>query len=178
MNAPTNCAVAVLSAVCLSFASPAAAACNETAAANVRSSSLDDKGKINMLRGIGCDASDLAAKADGDFKAGLELNRKLNEQRAEKEKADREKKARKAEDEMAKVVAEDNERREAFEQEMANRCGEYPLELKVGMSEKLLAMGCAGQADLVGEDKRARVYRIYGALVSVFNGKVVRWVRQ
>lgn len=168
----------MLTAACLSVASPAAAACNEAAAVNIRSSSLDDKGKINMLRGIGCDASDLMKKADAEFKSGLELNRKLNEQRAEKERAEREERARKSEAEMAKAVAEDNARREAFEQEMADRCGEYPLELKIGMSEKLLAMGCAGQADLVGEDKRARVYRVYGALVSVLNGKVVRWVRQ
>lgn len=154
------------------------AACNESAAANVRSSTLDDKGKVNMLRALGCDTSDLTKKIDADFKAGLELNRQHNELIAAKKAAEREEKAKRAEAEMAATIAADNARRDAFDQEMANKCGEYPIELKIGMSEKLLKMGCAGQADLVGEDKRARVYQVYGALVSVLNGKVVRWVRQ
>lgn len=120
----------------------------------------------------------MVKKIDADLQIGLENNRKRNEQIAAKEKAEREEKARKSESEMNAVIAADNARRDAFDQEMADKCGEYPMDLKIGMSEKLLKMGCAGQADLVGEDKRARVYQMYGALVSVLNGKVVRWVRQ
>lgn len=154
------------------------AVCNESAASNVRSSNLDDKGTLNMLRSLGCDTSELAKKIDADFQAGLDLNRKINEQRTAREKAEREEKAKKAEAEMNAAIAADNARRDAFDQEMANKCGEYPMELKIGFSERLLKMGCAGQADLVGEDRNARVYRVYGALVSVFKGKVVRWVQQ
>lgn len=159
---------------------PAAnAACNEAAAANIRSSSLDDKGKLNMLRGIGCDASDLAKKIDADFQAGLELNRKINEQRAAKEKAEREEKARKSEAEMNAAIAADNARRDAFDQEMADRCGEYPMDLKIGMSEKLLKMGCAGQADLQLNDvSGVRVYFTAYHVVTARGGKVVRLIRR
>lgn len=168
-----------VTAAAIATLSPTAiAACNEAAAANVRASTMDDKGKLNMLRGLGCDTSDLAKKVEADQQAGLELNRKINAERAAREKAEREEKARKTEAALSAQIAEDNAKRDAFEQEMADKCGEYPLDLKIGMSEKLLKMGCAGQADLVGEDKAARVYRVYGALVSVLNGKVVRWVRQ
>lgn len=174
----SNCAAAVLMALGVLVTSQASAACNEEAAANVRSSNLDDKGKLNMLRSLGCDTADLAKKIDADFQAGLERNKVRNEQAAAKEKAEREAKQKKTQDEWDARIAEDNAKRDAFDQTMADKCGEYPMELKIGMSEKLLKMGCTGQADLVGEDQNARVYRTYGALVSVYKGKVVRWVRQ
>lgn len=161
-------------------ATPSAnAACNEATAADIRSSSLDDKGKRNMLRGIGCDATDLEKKFDADFQAGLEINRKHNEQIAAKQKAEREEKARKAEAEMNAAIAADNARRDAFDQEMADKCGEYPMDLKIGMSEKLLKMGCAGQADLqINDVSGVRVYFTAYHVVTARGGKVVRLIRR
>ena len=132
-----------------------------------------------MLRSVGCDASDLSAKVEAEFQAGLELNRKINEQRAEKERVAREEKARKAEVELAKTITEDNARRDAFDQEMANQCGEYPMELKLGLSEKLLKMGCAGQADLQFNDESGvKVYFTAYQVVTIRGGKVVRLIQR
>lgn len=156
----------------------AMAACDQASASNIRSSSMDDTGKRSTLRALGCDTSDLDKRIDVDYRAGLELNRKINEEKDAKEKAERAEKDRKSEAEFNASLAEDTAERDAFAQEMADKCGEYPLPVEIGMSEKILKIGCAGQADLVGKDKNASVYRMYGLLVSVYKGKVVRWVRE
>ena len=79
-----------------------------------------------------------------------------------------------AEQDEEKAAAE----AEQLEEQRQKLCGKYPRPVEIGMSEKLLKLGCAGDAILVGKDKNASVYRMYGLLVSVYKGKVVRWIRE
>ncbi len=160
------------------FAGVCHAACNEDAAKNIRSSSMEDQGKVNMLRAVGCDASEIQQAIQERLKTGLENNRKRNEAVVAKEQVEREAKQKKSVDALNAQIAEDNAKRDEFDQAMADKCGEYPMELKIGMPEKLLVLGCAGQASLSGESYGGRVYRVYGALVSVQKERVVRWVRE
>lgn len=140
--------------------------------------SANDEQKLLLLNRAGCDVPELEDRVSKARAEKIEKAKLLEEQREAQKKAEKEERDRKSAAEFAASIEESNAEREAFNQEMADKCGEYPLELKIGMSEKLLKIGCAGQADIVGEEKHARVYRMYGVLVSVFKGKVVRWIRE
>jgi len=157
------------------------ASCTESTARTIRETPMEDWVKADSLRSMGCDASDLEAQVAKDREAALALA-KEREAQAQAEQATREAEKKKAHDEdiarMAAEIAEKNAQRDAFEQEMANQCGGYPLAIKIGMSEKLLTLGCAGPARLVGESPTGRVYRMRGALVTVQRGRVVLWAKE
>lgn len=154
----------------------AAAACDEQSAAQVRESNLGAPAKISMLKGFGCDAADLE-QAVASERATTEKQLQQHEaQRRAQDEAARQAKERANQERLTAQVAADNAARDAFDQDMANKCGSYPMQLRIGFSEKLLKMGCAGQAQLVGESKDGRVYQLPGLLVSVQLGGVTRWV--
>lgn len=176
------CAALIFAVLCSPVATPAQAACDKSAEIRIKTSNMDDKWKRNMLHLIECDTSDLDKKIDADLQAEFELRRKHDAEQAAREKIAQEDKARRAAEERAAAVAADNAQREAdeaFEQAMADKCGEYPLELKLGLKEKLLTMGCAGQADLrVNDSSGVKVYFTAYYIVTVRGGKVVRLIRR
>ena len=62
---------------------------------------------------------------------------------------------------------------------MANKCGEYPLDLTIGLSEKLLKMGCAGPTTLQLDSAYGlRIYKTPDFLVTTRGGKVVQLMRR
>lgn len=157
---------------------PSAFACDIATSNQIRSSNLDDAGKVNMLKAARCDATDLIDKINTDREAGLKNTARLNAQKEQKQKADREAIQERRQAEATAAIQEDNARQDAFDQAMADKCGEYPMSIKIGFSEKLLKMNCAGSAQLVGESSGGRVYRVDGAFVSTQRGKVVRWWKE
>lgn len=167
----------------LLFTSPLANAvvCTKAIEDQITSSPMDDKSRFNMLKGFGCDPKlieDLKAKIDAADVADMEREKKRNAAIKAADIAEKEAKQEKDQQRLNAQIEEDNARIEAFNQAMANKCGEYPLELKIGMSEKLLRMGCTGGVTLVGEDQSKRIYRTADALVTTAKGRVIRWIER
>ena len=160
--------------------SQAYAVCNDAMAKDVRSSNLDDQGKLNMLRAMGCYDQMLESK-DQARRDAYNAHLKQLESEAAKRAADREDAIRKNKATQAAAIEADNARRDAegaqrdaFEQAMANKCGEYPLDLTIGLSEKLLKMGCAGPTTLQLDSAYGlRIYKTPDFLVTTRGGKVV-----
>jgi len=176
-----NVKISILFVVTCALSGISAASCDIKTESQIKASSMPDRSKLQMLKIVGCDLQvfqDLQIKVETEDLANREAANARAAEAKEKAIAAAEAKRKRDEDRLNAQLEEDNAKREAFYQAMANKCGEYPLELKIGMSEKLLSMGCTGGVSLVGEDQSKRIYRTSDALVTVIKGRVTRWIER
>lgn len=155
-----------------------AGTCDLQLAQQIRTSGMDDQGKVNMLGSMNCPTQDLVTKIADDRKAAEDKGR---QHQAELDAAATAAQAAKDQASMERLQANlkaDQAQYEATQKTMAAKCGSYPLPLKIGMSEHQIEAGCAGRTELAGESTAAKVYRVEGALVTIQQGKVIRWVQE